>query len=176
MSLLLHWLCIESFGVRLLLESCKGLTGEYIFPHVYAISFVTTNLKLSIFIFVIFQMNLAVFIMAIRVTLTGNTKSPEFQSTKSGLRSAGILLPLLGITWVFGLLAVNQDMVLYQYLFAVFNCLLGLFIFLFHCILNTKVRREWLRCCLGMQGKKVQFDESVNTSVRLYDHFYLDKG
>ncbi|XP_071784509.1 cadherin EGF LAG seven-pass G-type receptor 2-like isoform X3 [Asterias amurensis] len=109
-------------------------------------------------------MNLAVFIMAIRVTLTGKTKSTEFQSTKSGLRSAGILLPLLGITWVFGLLAVNQDMVLYQYLFAVFNCLLGLFIFLFHCILNTKVRREWLRCCLGMQGKKVQFDESVNTS------------
>lgn len=62
-----------------------------------------------------------------------------FFHTRSGIRSAGILLPLLGITWVFGLLAVNQTLIIYQYLFAIFNSITGLAILLFHCGLDYRV-------------------------------------
>ena len=33
------------------------------------------------------------------------------------------LLPILGLTWVFGLLAVNNSSVVFEYLFAIFNSL-----------------------------------------------------
>jgi len=34
-----------------------------------------------------------------------------------------VLCPILGITWVFGVLSVNNDLVAFQYIFAVANSL-----------------------------------------------------
>jgi 7 transmembrane receptor (Secretin family) len=34
-----------------------------------------------------------------------------------------VLLPLLGITWVFGVIAVNQQLVAFQFIFAIANSL-----------------------------------------------------
>lgn len=39
------------------------------------------------------------------------------------VRSTIILLPLLGLTWAFGLLCVNDDLIVFQYLFTIFNSL-----------------------------------------------------
>ncbi|XP_068710318.1 adhesion G-protein coupled receptor D1-like isoform X2 [Montipora foliosa] len=65
----------------------------------------------------------------------------KYQSVRSGVQSAIVLLPLLGITWIFGILTFNNETVAFQYLFALFNSLQGFFIFLFHCLLNSEVRR-----------------------------------
>ncbi|XP_072374057.1 adhesion G-protein coupled receptor D1 isoform X2 [Scyliorhinus torazame] len=51
-----------------------------------------------------------------------------------------VLLPILGISWASGVLAVNNYALMFQYIFAVFNSLQGFFIFLFHCLLNSEVR------------------------------------
>ncbi|XP_048199115.1 adhesion G-protein coupled receptor D1 isoform X2 [Perognathus longimembris pacificus] len=51
-----------------------------------------------------------------------------------------VLLPILGTSWVFGVLAVNDRALVFQYMFAILNSLQGLFIFLFHCLLNSEVR------------------------------------
>jgi len=32
-----------------------------------------------------------------------------------------ILLPVFGLTWVFGILAVNEDTIVFRYIFAVLN-------------------------------------------------------
>ena len=50
-----------------------------------------------------------------------------------------MLLPILGLTWVFGLLAVNSATIVFQYLFTVFNSFQGLFIFLINCAFNSEV-------------------------------------
>lgn len=42
---------------------------------------------------------------------------------RSGLKGVCGLLPILGLTWVFGIFSVNQDLIIFQYLFAVFNSL-----------------------------------------------------
>lgn len=42
---------------------------------------------------------------------------------RSGVQSAIVLLPLLGITWIFGVLTFNSEMLAFQYLFAIFNSL-----------------------------------------------------
>jgi hypothetical protein len=39
------------------------------------------------------------------------------------VRSTIILLPLLGLTWAFGLICVNDGLVVFQYLFTIFNSL-----------------------------------------------------
>ena len=46
-----------------------------------------------------------------------------FSRDRSGVQSAVVLLPLLGITWLFGVLTFNSDTLAFQYLFAIFNSL-----------------------------------------------------
>ncbi|XP_023503118.2 adhesion G-protein coupled receptor D1 isoform X5 [Equus caballus] len=55
-------------------------------------------------------------------------------------KAVAVLLPILGTSWVFGVLAVNQQAVAFQYMFAILNSFQGFFIFLFHCLLNSEVR------------------------------------
>ncbi|KAG9487588.1 hypothetical protein GDO78_007423, partial [Eleutherodactylus coqui] len=55
-------------------------------------------------------------------------------------KAVAVLLPILGSSWIFGVLAVNEQSIIFQYMFAVFNSLQGFFIFLFHCLLNSEVR------------------------------------
>ncbi|XP_065916119.1 uncharacterized protein [Dysidea avara] len=59
---------------------------------------------------------------------------------KSLLKATVVLLPLLGLTWVFGLLAVNKNTSVFAWLFTVLNSLQGLFLLSFHVIRNDKVR------------------------------------
>ena len=39
------------------------------------------------------------------------------------LKATVILLPLLGITWVFGLLAVNENLTVFAWIFTILNSL-----------------------------------------------------
>ncbi|XP_033106725.1 cadherin EGF LAG seven-pass G-type receptor 2-like isoform X3 [Anneissia japonica] len=112
--------------------------------------------------------NLVLFIMAIRVLLQSTDKNAEFAGLKAlmtSLCAAAILSPVICITWVFGLLAVNKDNDAYYYLFAVFCCLQGIFIFIFHCLINSKARYAWWACCMKIQGKKVGDDLQSNATI-----------
>ena len=53
------------------------------------------------------------------------------------LKATIILLPLLGITWVFGLLAVNQESSVFAWIFTVLNSLQVIDLF---CVLNLYIR------------------------------------
>ncbi|XP_062446258.1 adhesion G-protein coupled receptor D1 [Rhea pennata] len=55
-------------------------------------------------------------------------------------KAVAVLLPILGSSWIFGVLTVNDHALVFQYMFAIFNSLQGFFIFLFHCLLNSEVR------------------------------------
>lgn len=63
-----------------------------------------------------------------------------FDKFRAWLRGAIVLVFLLGLTWTFGLLYLNQESVIMAYIFTVLNSLQGMFIFVFHCIQNEKVR------------------------------------
>ncbi len=56
------------------------------------------------------------------------------------MKGAFVLVVLLGLTWAFGLLYISESTVLMAYLFTIFNSLQGLFIYIFHCVMNDKVR------------------------------------
>uniref|UniRef100_A0A915JBB7 Latrophilin-3 n=1 Tax=Romanomermis culicivorax TaxID=13658 RepID=A0A915JBB7_ROMCU len=64
------------------------------------------------------------------------------------LKAAFVLIFLLGLTWSFGLFYISSEAKLAAYLFTVLNSLQGVFIFIFHVLLNDKLHKEyrkWLR-------------------------------
>ncbi|XP_073542419.1 adhesion G protein-coupled receptor L3 isoform X5 [Phyllobates terribilis] len=77
---------------------------------------------------------------------------------RSWVIGAIALLCLLGLTWAFGLMYINESTVIMAYLFTVFNCLQGMFIFIFHCVLQKKVRKEYGKCLRNhcCSGKKME--------------------
>ena len=66
----------------------------------------------------------------------------QIEKVKAGIKASMAILPLLGITWLFGLLGFSLDTIEFKYIFAVFNSLQGLMIFIFHCALNKEVRKD----------------------------------
>jgi len=58
---------------------------------------------------------------------------------RAWVQGALALEVLLGLTWVFGYFYISEAAIPMAYLFTIFNSLQGLFIFVFHCILNKKV-------------------------------------
>ena len=45
----------------------------------------------------------------------------DISSFSAALRGAVILFPTLGLCWIFSVIAVNHDAVVWKYLFAIFN-------------------------------------------------------
>ncbi|KAK7933885.1 hypothetical protein WMY93_004781 [Mugilogobius chulae] len=64
----------------------------------------------------------------------------DANSVKLTAKAVAVLLPILGISWIFGVLAVNTHSLVFLYIFAIFNSLQGFFVFMFHCLLNSEVR------------------------------------
>ncbi|XP_073234648.1 adhesion G protein-coupled receptor L3-like [Porites lutea] len=62
------------------------------------------------------------------------------QHVKAWLRRSLILLPVLGITWSFGLLTFISSTIVFHYLFTIFNSLQGFVIFFNFCVLDSEVR------------------------------------
>ena len=58
---------------------------------------------------------------------------------RTGVKASVVIFPILGLTWVLGLMTFNRETLFLRYLFAVFNSAQGLLIFLFHCVFNRQV-------------------------------------
>ncbi|XP_070568336.1 adhesion G-protein coupled receptor G6-like isoform X2 [Ptychodera flava] len=118
--------------------------------------------------------NLIVFCLIIYqiCRLNSRTSTPnEKYSYVSRLRAAIALMVLLGLTWIFAFFAIGQASLLFNYLFAIFNSLQGLFIFVFHCAMKKDVRAWWkkifCRCECCQRGKEHEATTSTNMSSPL---------
>uniref|UniRef100_A0A8C3B218 Si:ch1073-186i23.1 n=1 Tax=Cyclopterus lumpus TaxID=8103 RepID=A0A8C3B218_CYCLU len=72
--------------------------------------------------------------------------SSRLGGIRSWVSGAFALLCLLALTWTFGLFFLNESSIVMAYLFTIFNTLQGMFIFIFHCLLQKKVRKEYSKC------------------------------
>lgn len=62
-------------------------------------------------------------IVKVFLQLKSNAKTGEWHRTKRAIRAILLLTPLLGITWVFGALAVDESTKWFLYLFSICNSL-----------------------------------------------------
>nr|XP_006814219.1 PREDICTED: latrophilin-3-like [Saccoglossus kowalevskii] len=69
--------------------------------------------------------NTVVLILVIKVFMSvkSNKDKTDVEKIRSGVRATALLLPLLGLTWAFGLLAIDESTVAFQYIFAILNSL-----------------------------------------------------
>uniref|UniRef100_A0A8C7IZK2 Adhesion G protein-coupled receptor L1 n=1 Tax=Oncorhynchus kisutch TaxID=8019 RepID=A0A8C7IZK2_ONCKI len=87
------------------------------------------------------------------------------------------LLFLLGLTWSFGLLFINENTVIMAYLFTTFNAFQGMFIFIFHCALQKKVHKEYSKClrhsyCCSRTSTTSSHGSLKNSALRANNRYY----
>ncbi|XP_067046687.1 adhesion G protein-coupled receptor L4-like [Acropora muricata] len=72
-------------------------------------------------------------------------RASNVENLRQAAKACVFLSPLLGMTWVFGILSVTKASLVFQYIFTILNSLQGFFIFLLHIIRNADVRVEFRR-------------------------------
>ncbi|XP_071492422.1 uncharacterized protein [Diadema antillarum] len=68
------------------------------------------------------------------------------------IQNAVAISVLLGLTWVFGFLAIGGARIVFNILFLIFNPLQGFFVFVMFCLRQQEIRdqwRRWLHCQFG---------------------------
>ena len=88
--------------------------------------------------------NMVTFCLIIRSLIKSGDKVTAIKKV-SGFqqaRKAIAITVLLGLTWIFGVLAIRDAKLAFEYLFCIFNTLQGLFIFIFFCVLPTTTREK----------------------------------
>jgi len=72
-------------------------------------------------------------------------KTSELDRMRQGAKACVVLFPLLGMTWLFGVLSVTEAGLAFQYIFTILNSLQGFFIFVLHVLRNGDVRAAFHR-------------------------------
>uniref|UniRef100_A0A667XCR4 Adhesion G protein-coupled receptor L1 n=1 Tax=Myripristis murdjan TaxID=586833 RepID=A0A667XCR4_9TELE len=103
--------------------------------------------------------------------------SSRLDNIKSWALGAITLLFLLGLTWAFGLLFINENTVIMAYLFTTFNAFQGMFIFIFHCALQKKVHKEYSKClrhsyCCSRTSTTSSHGSLKNSALRANNRYY----
>lgn len=152
----LPWYLLFGWGIPLAISlTTLGLffsKGTYVLPNICWLS--TESGSLYFFIvpaYLIVFNNIIIMIALIKVSvarleplksLHNNTEvygnSDNAAKARQALKNFSILVPILGFTWLFGVLSINKNTEVFQYLFTISSSLQGLFIFLVHVPLNKK--------------------------------------
>ncbi|XP_068218280.1 latrophilin Cirl-like isoform X8 [Palaemon carinicauda] len=160
-----RWYYAASYGFPAIVVAVSAVADPFGYKNDYACWLQTKNYFIFAFVGPVIAiiiancifLGMAMFIMCRTANISASLKNKEhtkLASVNSGneesallakvqkhaiwVRGAMMLVVLLGLTWTFGLLYLNNATVLMDYIFTVLNSLQGLFIFIFHCVQNEK--------------------------------------
>ncbi|GFO27272.1 G-protein coupled receptor 126-like [Plakobranchus ocellatus] len=103
---------------------------------------------------------LVIVIVTLAIDSTDNYGFINSGITLQRLRGAIGVVSLLGLTWIFAVFAIGEASVVFYYLFAIFNSLQGLFIFVFYCLLKKDAVIAWKRVLVCFE----EYGESSKSS------------
>nr|XP_022303772.1 uncharacterized protein LOC111111224 isoform X2 [Crassostrea virginica] len=141
----IHWFLVGSWGIPfvIVMIGLGSFWGEGYHLRFYCwLSTESGSLYMFIVpVCLIAVINILIIVSLVRVLCATSAMANSSLKKKaaSGLRSLGTLLPVLGVTWLFGILVVNEKADAFQYIFVIANSLQGFFIFVSHVLLNKKV-------------------------------------
>eukprot|EP00111_Clytia_hemisphaerica_P024743 TCONS_00072929-protein len=82
-------------------------------------------------------------ILSVTLKIAGkHAEKMDQSSTLAMARMTLLLLPIFGATWLFGVLAINNETLFFKYIFTILNTLQGLFIFMVYIVLSKETRLE----------------------------------
>uniref|UniRef100_A0A8C9TIQ4 Adhesion G protein-coupled receptor L2 n=1 Tax=Scleropages formosus TaxID=113540 RepID=A0A8C9TIQ4_SCLFO len=143
------WMCLE--GIQLYLMLVEVFESEYSRKKYYYVSgylvpAIIVGVSAAVDYRTTHSLTSFIYIFLISHTTSLKPDSSRLENIKSWVIGAFALLCLLGLTWSFGLFFLNESSVVMAYLFTIFNTFQGMFIFIFHCLLQKKVRKEYTKC------------------------------
>ncbi|ESN98450.1 hypothetical protein HELRODRAFT_84528, partial [Helobdella robusta] len=109
------------------LSSETGMRWAFVGP---AISVIVLNL---------FLLMMATYVMCRHSNSLSSNKDSTLKQISWWMKGLSTLIVLLGVTWLVGVFNMVGRSVFLTYVFVIVNSLQGLFIFIFHCLLNNKV-------------------------------------
>lgn len=122
---------------------------------------------------VLLLVNTVVFVMVSRVLFQPrnsqmNAKLNSSKSTKplvtfAQVRGAFTVMTLLGITWIFGALAIGKVKLVFHYIFCVCNSLQGFTLFVVRCLIYPQARQAWTQLFKTGTLKKSKGAKVANT-------------
>ncbi|XP_022777580.1 adhesion G-protein coupled receptor D1-like [Stylophora pistillata] len=83
------------------------------------------------------------------MTIMHQAKDKHSEQIRLGVRACMVMIPLLGITWLFGLLLSLHKA--FAYIFTLLNSTQGFLIFLLHCVRNSEIRSRFKRRITGVR-------------------------
>ncbi|RUS91255.1 hypothetical protein EGW08_000967 [Elysia chlorotica] len=104
---------------------------------------------LPVGVIIVFNLVMFLVIIASLVTRPKGLRSNQAASKarETNLKAAFTIFILLGLTWIFGFLAVEDARVPFQYAFTVFSSLQGFLIFVLMVVRRRQVRDQWRQMC-----------------------------
>ena len=81
--------------------------------------------------------------------MTADKRATGLQHARRG----AAILVVLGLTWLFGVLAIRDVKLVFQHLFCIFNSIQGLLVFIFYCVLSLETKAKY-RKLFGGKGKE----------------------
>ncbi|XP_071499043.1 adhesion G-protein coupled receptor D1-like [Diadema antillarum] len=127
---------------------------------------------IEVCVVVLVNCGLLFIIMRTFVSLKANAKKTDTERLKATVRALLIMVPMLGMTWIFAILqAVSQNIFL-QYVFIIINALQGPLFFIFQCVMHHEVQKV-----IGRKRGKVSDSKwAMSTSSSGADTMTTDKG
>ncbi|ESN97232.1 hypothetical protein HELRODRAFT_178355 [Helobdella robusta] len=124
----------------------------------------------------VIAINLVLFV-AIMYKICHESSSRERKSKfKVKILSVVFILPLLGLTWIFGVLSVSKDLIAFQYIFAIANSLQGLFIFIIHGLRTRREKTKYdMKNSSSSNGKKGHNNKKSNARPPAKSNFRQDR-
>uniref|UniRef100_A0A8V1AF49 Cadherin EGF LAG seven-pass G-type receptor 3 n=1 Tax=Gallus gallus TaxID=9031 RepID=A0A8V1AF49_CHICK len=110
---------------------------------------------------VVIVMNGVMFLLVAKMSCSPGQKETKKKSVLMTLRSSFVLLLVISATWLFGLLAVNNSVLAFHYLYTVLCSLQGLAVLVLFCVLNEEVQEAWKLACLGKKGQSEEAARST---------------
>ena len=100
--------------------------------------------------------NSIMFVLIFRSILTSGRKVAADRKVDGLLqaRRGAAILVVLGLTWLFGVLAIKDAKLPFQYLFCIFNAFQGLLVFIFYCVLSVETRAKYRKLMCGKDDGK----------------------
>ncbi|XP_022809612.1 adhesion G-protein coupled receptor D1-like [Stylophora pistillata] len=88
------------------------------------------------------------------MTTIQQVKDNQTEQIRLGIRACVVLAPLLGVTWLIGLLLPLH--IAFSYIFVILNSTQGLSIFFFHCLRNSEIKGSFKRRFQEYQPKCIK--------------------
>ncbi|XP_038050132.1 adhesion G protein-coupled receptor L3-like isoform X2 [Patiria miniata] len=96
-------------------------------------------------VIVVILVNVIVMIVVMKtfLSLKMNKDKDNADRIRASFRAVVVLVPILGLSWIFGLLA--ETSLVFKYLFVILNSSQGIFVFICHGVLNIEVQKAMKR-------------------------------